>query len=68
MKAIASLLTITIIFLFGTVQKAGNSTRYIFYLHGRIVEVQGANALSQQYGKYEYDSIIQALKDMGKTH
>ena len=37
-------------------------TKHIFYLHGRIIEQQGKNAISEQYGKYELDSIITALK------
>ena len=37
-------------------------TKHIFYLHGRIIEQQGKNAVSEQYGKYELDSIIAALK------
>ena len=37
-------------------------TRHIFYLHGRIIEQQGKNAVSEQFGKYELDSIIAALK------
>ncbi len=37
-------------------------TKHIFYLHGRIIEQQGKNAVSEQFGKYELDSIITALK------
>ncbi len=37
-------------------------TKHIFYLHGRIIEQQGKNAVSEQFGKYEFDSIIAALK------
>lgn len=37
-------------------------TKHIFYLHGRIIEQQGKNAVSEQFGKYELDSIIAALK------
>jgi hypothetical protein len=44
-------------------------TKHIFYLHGRIIEQQGKNAVSEQYGKYELDSIITALKvDNGIVH
>ncbi|MEZ4879159.1 MAG: hypothetical protein R2801_03190 [Chitinophagales bacterium] len=31
-------------------------------MHGRIIEIQGKNAVSEQYGKYEFDSIVNALK------
>lgn len=34
----------------------------IFYLHGRIIEEQGKNAYSEEFGSYEMDSIISALK------
>ena len=37
--------------------------KHIFYLHGRIIELQGINAVSEQFGKYEYLKIIEALKD-----
>ena len=33
--------------------KLDNKT-HIFYLHGRIVQEQGINALSEKFGKYEY--------------
>lgn len=42
-----------------------NSTYYIFYLHGQIVEVQGANAYHERYGKYEYHKIIETLEGNG---
>ena len=34
---------------------------YVFYLHGLIVQQQGANAVSEQYGPYEYQNIIETL-------
>ena len=37
-------------------------TEHIFYLHGRIVEDQGKDAFSDQFGKYELDSIVTALQ------
>ncbi len=36
--------------------------KHVFYLHGRIVELQGINAYSERYGHYEYTKIIKALK------
>ncbi len=39
-----------------------DSTRHIFYIHGRIIEEQGKDAVSEAFGKYELDSIISALK------
>jgi len=37
-------------------------TKHIFYLHGRIIEVQGVNAISEKFGKYQYHEIIDSLK------
>ncbi|OJV50465.1 MAG: hypothetical protein BGO31_13955 [Bacteroidetes bacterium 43-16] len=39
----------------------GNNTRHIIYLHGRIIELQGKAAFSEEHGKYELDSILNAL-------
>lgn len=39
-----------------------NKEKHIFYIHGRIIEMQGKNAFSEEYGTYEFDSIISALK------
>ncbi len=38
---------------------------YIFYLHGRIIEEQGPDAVSPEYGSYLYRDIIQALAKSG---
>lgn len=40
-----------------------NENKYIYYLHGRIIEIQGKDAVSEEYGKYEFDSIVKALSD-----
>jgi hypothetical protein len=40
---------------------------YVFYLHGRIVEQQGENAVSPDFGRYEYRSILEALAASGGT-
>jgi len=53
---------IVLIFIIATDCNAQLPTKHIFYLHGRIIEQQGENAISEQYGKYELDSIIAALK------
>lgn len=39
-----------------------NSKKYIYYLHGRIIEIQGKNAVSEEFGKYEFDEIVNALR------
>lgn len=41
-----------------------NST-YLFYLHGGVVQNQGPNAVSEYYGKYEYQAILDTLKNRG---
>lgn len=43
-------------------QSSLTSTKHVFYLHGRIIELQGINAISEQYGRYEYQRIIDSLK------
>jgi hypothetical protein len=41
------------------------AARYLIYLHGRILEVQGRQADSPDFGRYEYDAILRALADKG---
>jgi hypothetical protein len=41
--------------------------RYLIYLHGRIVEAQGRNAVSPEFGRYEYDGIVNAFAARGFT-
>jgi acetyl esterase/lipase len=41
--------------------------RYVIYLHGRILELQGRNAVSPEFGRYEYDAILRALSEGGVT-
>ena len=41
--------------------------RYVFYLHGRILETQGRHAVSPDFGPYEYDRILEALAARGLT-
>jgi uncharacterized protein YbbC (DUF1343 family) len=40
-------------------------SNYLFYLHGRIIEDQGVNAISKDYGVYEYRKILDTLKAAG---
>jgi hypothetical protein len=58
---------VTITALFFTVMAQGQ--HYLFYLHGRIVEDQGANAVDKNngFGAYEYDNIVAAFKKEGFT-
>jgi hypothetical protein len=39
--------------------------QYLFYLHGRIVEDQGADAVSPEFGRYEYRAILRELARSG---
>jgi hypothetical protein len=39
--------------------------RYIFYLHGKIIEDQGIPAISPDYGEYEYVAILEKLSAYG---
>jgi hypothetical protein len=41
--------------------------RYMFYLHGKIIEDQGIPAVSPEYGTYEYESIVGKLSSFGFT-
>ncbi|HKQ98125.1 MAG TPA: hypothetical protein VJV75_09645, partial [Candidatus Polarisedimenticolia bacterium] len=40
---------------------------WLFYLHGRIVQEQGRNAVSPDYGPYLYDPILARLAATGVT-
>jgi pimeloyl-ACP methyl ester carboxylesterase len=41
--------------------------RYILYLHGRIVEEGGRRPTDPNYGTYEYDAILDSLRQAGFT-
>jgi hypothetical protein len=41
--------------------------RYMFYLHGKIIEDQGIPAVSPDYGIYEYETILEKLASHGFT-
>jgi len=43
------------------------TARYLFYLHGRIIETQGPEAVSPVFGRYEYHRILRAFADHGFT-
>jgi hypothetical protein len=44
---------------------APTDKHYLFYLHGRIVEEQGAEAVSERFGPYAYEKIVQVFSDQG---
>jgi len=37
--------------------------KYVFYLHGKIVEDQGPNASNGAFGKYEYENILAKFRE-----
>jgi hypothetical protein len=39
--------------------------RYMFYLHGKILEDQGIPAVSPDYGEYRYEDILSTLQSYG---
>lgn len=42
-----------------------NKEKYLFYLHGAIVQYQGADAVSPRYGPYKYNDIVDTFKSYG---
>jgi hypothetical protein len=46
-------------------EKPDPAARYVFYLHGRIIEEQGAKAVSPDFGPYDYTGITRALAAPG---
>lgn len=44
-----------------------SAARYVFYLHGRIIEDQGVDAVSPAFGRYEYAEILKRLAAEGLT-
>jgi hypothetical protein len=39
--------------------------RYLFYLHGKIIEDQGIPAVGPEYTEYEYETILEKLHEYG---
>ncbi|MGW8193112.1 MAG: alpha/beta hydrolase [Desulforhopalus sp.] len=46
-------------------EKPDCSKRYLFYLHGLIVEMAGTRPKSEEHGYYEYDLILKELARTG---
>lgn len=40
-------------------------SRFVFYVHGKIIEDQGRQAEHPRFGIYEYDAILEALEARG---
>jgi hypothetical protein len=49
----------------GLPTEKGADDRYLFYLHGQIVENLGVRPVHPEYGVYEYESILAALAAEG---
>ncbi len=45
-------------------QEADVNAQYVFFFHSKILEDMGEEAISSQYGTYEYDSIVMAFEHM----
>nr|AIA12395.1 Alpha/beta hydrolase family [uncultured bacterium] len=45
--------------------KIDSSAKYLFYLHGLIIENQGIRPTSPQHGVYEYEQILDTLAGKG---
>ena len=46
-------------------ERQGKQVHYMFYLHGGIIQEEGINAVSAQFGKYEYRAILDTLAANG---
>jgi hypothetical protein len=46
-------------------QKVDAKAKYLFYLHGAIIENEGVHAVSPRFGAYEYEQILNAFIDKG---
>lgn len=42
-------------------ESIGPDKKFLFYLHGRILEDQDLPAISPEYGEYEYEAILEKL-------
>ena len=50
-----------------TPKKSPQGERYLFYLHGKIVEDKGVRPKSGKFGYYEYEKIVSTLREKGFT-
>jgi len=46
-------------------QTVDTTAKYLFYLHGGIIQEVGIDAVSEYYGKYEYIKILDTLSSRG---
>ena len=45
--------------------RATDKAHHVFYLHGKIIEDEGADAVSPKFGPYEYRKIVKAFESRG---
>lgn len=59
-------LLVTILFIM-SISKSTFAQRYLFYLHGRIIEEQGAHAVDtvNGFGAYDYEGILNVFRTKG---
>ncbi|MFV8358100.1 hypothetical protein ACNQGB_18190 [Flavobacterium sp. XS1P32] len=62
LKTLTILLISIIVYSCGLKYNEQGKEKHIFYIHGRIIEIHGRNAYSEDFGKYEFDSIVSAIK------
>ena len=48
-----------------TSEKIRPHQKFLFYLHGGIVQEQGINAVSAEFGAYKYQNIVDTLRSFG---
>jgi hypothetical protein len=48
-------------------EKIETGARYLFYLHGRIIENEGVRPVHPQHGVYEYQQILETFSGKGFT-
>ena len=49
--------------LTGPPEEVSQADRYLFFLHGKIVEKKGLPARSKKYGSYEYKKILKSIAE-----
>lgn len=65
MKHLGILLGILLCIAQQSTAQPDENQKYVFYLHGAIVQQQGENAESSTYGKYMYHAILDSLSKNG---
>ena len=67
MTRLSLLLTVALLLIscVATAPTPAQSQRYVFYLHGKIIEDLGPSGISPRFGAYDYAGIVQALERAG---